>query len=225
MKIIAHRGASIERPENTLSAFERALEIGVDAIEMDLLVTRDGRLVVRHDDLIERDGSRHYIRELSFEELKMIDVGKGERIPSLESVFESVRGRCSLVLELKSVGLAEVLAAFLRRGKWDQELHVTSFIPSEVCQFAKWFPQIERSITFSALPSHYETLLRECQAKQVSLNRGFLTQALVHTLKQQAVAVRVYTVNWPKEAAVFESWGADALFTDDPASMQPFRKS
>ena len=224
MKIIAHRGASKERPENTLSAFERAIQIGVDAIEMDLLLTRDRRLAVRHDDFIGKVSARQYVRDLTFEELKAIDVGEGERVPSLESVFESIKGRCPLILELKSAGAAEVLAEFLRRGKWNQKIHVTSFLQPEVQQFARQFPDIERSITLSALPNHYETLLRDCQTKQISLHRGFLTEALVRKLKEQGATLRVYTVNWPREAALFESWGVDAIFTDDPATMQSFRR-
>ena len=223
MKISAHRGASQERPENTLPAFERAIEIGVDAIEMDLLATRDGTLVVRHDDTIETKRSRQYIRELTFTELQAIDVGKGEKIPSLEAVFEAVRGRCPLILESKGDGLVNLLATFLRRKKWDQQIHVTSFLPSEIVQFAKEFPEIERSVTSSALPTHYETLLRECQTKQLSLHRGFLTEDLVQRLKGEGITVRVYTVNWPKEAALFESWGVDAIFTDDPAAMRTLR--
>ena len=223
MKIIAHRGASQERPENTLSAFERAVEIGVDAIEMDLLQTRDKRLVVRHDDLIEKDGTRYYIRDLTFDELKTIDVGKGERIPSLESVVETIRNRCPLILELKSEGLVNLLTGFLQKKKWDQQIHVTSFLPLEISQCAKAFPEIERSITLSALPTHYQTLLQDCQTKQLSLHRGFLREDLVRRLKREGITVRVYTVNWPKEAALFESWGVDAIFTDDPAAMQLLR--
>ena len=224
MKIIAHRGASQERPENTLSAFERAIEIGVDAIEMDLLQTRDKRLVVRHDDLIEKDGTRYYIRDLTFDELQKIDVGKGERISSLESVFETIRNRCPLILELKSEGLANLLTGFLQKKKWDQQIHVTSFLPSEISRFATLLPDIEHSITLSALPTHYETLLRECQTKQLSLHRGFLTEDLVRRLKGEGITVRVYTVNWLKEAVLFESWGVDAIFTDDPASMRSLRQ-
>ena len=224
MKIIAHRGASKECPDNTLSAFERAIQIGVDAIEMDLLATRDRRLVVRHDDLIKKGQTWYYVRDLTFEELEKIDVGKGERIPSLESVFESVRGRSPLLLELKTIGLAKLLAELLRKEKGNQKIHVTSFLPSELSRVATLLPEVERSITLSALPSHYATLLRDCQTKQVSLHRGFLTQELIRTLKKQGITVRVYTVNLPKEAALFESWGVDAIFTDDPAAMQPFRR-
>ena len=224
MKIIAHRGASAERPENTLSAFERAIEIGVDAIETDLLATRDRRIVVRHDDFVEKGDKRYYVRDLTFEELQGFNAGEGGRVPSLESVFESVRGRCPLILELKSSGLAEFLARFLRQHDFRQPIHVTSFLQSEVQQFAKEFPEIERSITLSALPDHYEALLQDCRTKQMSLHRGFLTEKLVRKLKAEGITVRVYTVNWSKEATLFESWGIDAIFTDDPAIMQVFRE-
>jgi len=131
MKLIAHRGASKERPENTLSAFKRALEIGVDWIETDLLATKDRRLVARHGDLIQKDGEWHYIKELTFEELRQIEVGEGERIPSLEMVFDLLKGRCPLMLDLKAFGLAEILVEFLSERKQDQQIHVTSFLHSD----------------------------------------------------------------------------------------------
>lgn len=223
MKIIAHRGASAERPENTLSAFERALEIGVDAIETDLLVTKDNHLVTRHDDLIQKDGVWRYVRDLTLPELQSIDVGEGEKIPSLESVFECVRGRCPLVLELKSAGGAKWLANFLKRRAWNQEIHVTSFLLSELVSFAEMFPAIERSLTIPSLPAGADALLREAQTGHVSLHRSFLTEEEVRRLRREGIHVRVYTVNLPEEAQRFASWGVDAIFTDDPAVMQSLR--
>ncbi len=224
MKIIAHRGASAECPENTVAAFERALEIGVDAVELDLLITKEERLVVRHDDLIRQKGSWHSIRELSFDELKEVDVGKGERIPSLEEVFDRFYGRSPLMLDLKTFGLAESLSEFLIRRKALQGVHITSFLHSEIVEIAKRIPGIERSIVVAAMPIDFEPLFRDSGTQEVSLFRGYLNETITKRLQDHGIRVRAYPVNWPEEAKRFASWGVDAIFTDDPARMQSFRK-
>ncbi|HSC72353.1 MAG TPA: glycerophosphodiester phosphodiesterase family protein, partial [Candidatus Methylomirabilis sp.] len=113
LEVHAHRGASGLAPENTLAAFRKALELGVDALEMDLHVTRDGVVVVIHDEKLERttDG-RGSIDELTLDEVKRWDAGgkfapafRGERIPTLREVIELVKAtgdtRIRLDLELK----------------------------------------------------------------------------------------------------------------------------
>jgi glycerophosphoryl diester phosphodiesterase len=223
MEIIAHRGASAECPGNTLAAFERALAIGVDAIEADLLVTRDGVLVTRHDDLIEQDGQWHYIHELSFEQLQRIDLGSGARIPSLEQFFERFHGRCRLVLDLKTFGLAAPLGKFLRERTAGAEVHVTSFLHQEIVEISRQCPAVERSIVLAAVPITFAALFADTQTQQVSLFRGYITETVVRTLHEQGIRVWAYPVDLPREAAQFASWGIEAIFTDDPAAMQAVR--
>ena len=112
---------------------------------------------------------------------------------------------------------------FLKKKEWGQEIHVTSFLLTEVVYFAKNFPTIERSLTIPTLPVGKETLLREAETDQVSLHRGFLTEGIVGRLRRGGIRDRAYTVNWPEEAKRFASWGVEAIFTDDPASMQGLR--
>ncbi len=85
---IAHRGASADYPENTLLAFRRAVELGVDMIELDVQLTRDGELVVLHDETLERTTNGHgAVREYSYAELRTLDAGRGEYIPLLSEVY------------------------------------------------------------------------------------------------------------------------------------------
>jgi glycerophosphoryl diester phosphodiesterase len=220
MKIIAHRGASAERPENSMAAFERALEIGVDAIEADLLVSRDGRLVARHDDLIQKDGAWYYANELTFDELQEIDIGDGERIPSLEMVFERFYGRCTIVLDLKQYGMAELLTTFLKKRKVEHGVHVTSFLHSEIAEIGRLCPAVERSIALAAVPITFQVFFQDTKTHEVSLFRGYLNETITQRLRGMGIGVRAYPVNLLREAEVFAAWGIDAIFTDDPAAMQ-----
>src|SRR5271156_4282030 len=110
---IAHRGASGTFPENTLAAFRAAIDAGADMCELDVHLTRDGVVVVIHDEEVDRttDGKGR-VAEMTLAEIKRLDAGArydrrftGETIPTLEEVFDLVEGRCSLNIELKGAGV------------------------------------------------------------------------------------------------------------------------
>src|SRR5579863_8095472 len=91
--VIAHRGASADAPENTLAAFRLAREQGADAIELDVMRCATGEVVVFHDDDLQRYfGRPTLIRDLSFEDLRKLDVGRGEQIPTLDEVLKILDG-------------------------------------------------------------------------------------------------------------------------------------
>ncbi len=102
MKTIAHRGLSALYPENTLLAFQKALESGADGIETDLRLTKDDEIVLFHDkDLMRVSGHNDAVETLTREALKRFDVGLGERIPTVDELLALVKGRCTLILEIK----------------------------------------------------------------------------------------------------------------------------
>jgi len=225
MQIIAHRGASAVRPENTLAAFEEAIRLGCDAIELDVHLTRDGRLAVLHDDLVRQDGEWRYVRELEGEALRRLDAGEGEPIPLLDEVLERVRGRSPLIVEIKAFGVAGPLADLLRRHGLGPDLHVTSFLHEEVVEIGRLCPGLERSITLAAVPIRFAQLFEDSGTSQVSLFRGYLDRVITERLHAYGVAVRAYPVNLPREAEQMAQWGVDGIFTDDLAAMQPLRAS
>src|SRR5262245_36503806 len=101
--IIAHRGDTHAALENTMTAFESALTLGVDGIEMDLQLSRDGRVVVFHDDdLLRLAGRPGSIEDFTLAELERIPLSNGGRIPTLEDVLDLIRDRCLLNLEIKT---------------------------------------------------------------------------------------------------------------------------
>ncbi|HHY74392.1 MAG TPA: glycerophosphodiester phosphodiesterase [Bacillus bacterium] len=138
--IIAHRGASGEAPENTLAAFQLAVKKGCDAIELDIHLTKDGKLAVIHDDNINRTTNGvGLVREMTATELKKYDAGswfdrkfKGERIPLLEEVFEIVPREIIINIEIKNTpfyydGIEEKLHDFLVKRNRMNQVFVSSF--------------------------------------------------------------------------------------------------
>src|SRR3989344_4626849 len=112
---IAHRGASGHKPENTLAAFAKALEIGVDIIELDVRVCKTGELVVFHDMALERTTNGNgLVADTSLEELKKLDAGGGEQVPTLKEVIDLVNKRVVLNIEMKGKGVVEQLATILK---------------------------------------------------------------------------------------------------------------
>jgi glycerophosphoryl diester phosphodiesterase len=131
---IAHRGASAYEPENTLRAFERAIEMGATMLELDVYRTRDGHVVVSHDaDLSRVAQTSGRIQAMTLAEVKAVDVGKGEHIPTLDEVIDQVRGRAQLYIELKGQRTPEPVV---------RTLHAMGFTDSAVVgSFHPWLPQ------------------------------------------------------------------------------------
>ena len=111
MRICAHRGTSYYEPENTLRAFRRALEMGADRIEVDVRLTADGHIIALHDETVDRttNGSG-YARDMTLREIKRLDAGKGERIPTLREIIKLVRDRADLLIDVKDHGMEDKLA-------------------------------------------------------------------------------------------------------------------
>ncbi len=105
---IGHRGAMGYEPENTLRSFQKALDLGVDMIELDVYLCKTGELVVIHSDKLSRttDG-RGFVRNMSFKELEEMDAGKGEKIPSLQQVLDLIDKKTIVNIELKGPGTAK----------------------------------------------------------------------------------------------------------------------
>ena len=113
--IIAHRGASAYEPENTLRAFRRAMEQGAELSELDLHLSKDGALIVMHNATVDQTTNGHgAIRDQTLAELKLLDAGLGERVPTLQDVIDLVRGRHGLYIELKAAGTPRPTVDLLR---------------------------------------------------------------------------------------------------------------
>jgi len=129
IEVTGHRGAAGLEPENTLRSIRKAIELGVDRVEVDVRVSKDGWLVVIHDETVDRTTNGHgYVKDLTFHELRELDAGRGERIPTLEEVLKLTRGKVTLQIELKAAEATEPTVYLIERNKAEREVILTSFM-------------------------------------------------------------------------------------------------
>ena len=127
--VIAHRGASNVTPENTLKSFKKAIELGADYIEFDVHRTKDGEIVIMHDSsTFATTGHKGSIRRMTLEELKELDCGEGEKIPTLQEVIDLAKGKIGLQIEIKAKSLADSLVSLLRSENLIESTLISSFL-------------------------------------------------------------------------------------------------
>jgi glycerophosphoryl diester phosphodiesterase len=126
--VVGHRGAAGVLPENTLKGFRYAIELGVDYVECDLHLSRDGRLVVMHDTTVDRTtNGQGAIRDLTFARLRGLDAGDGEQVPTLDEVLETVRDEVHLLIELKGRGTERAAVEVVRCHGMVEDVTFASF--------------------------------------------------------------------------------------------------
>lgn len=230
--VFAHRGASAHTPENTLAAFELALVQGADGIELDTKLSADGHAVVIHDATVDRTTDGHgRVKDLSLADLRSLDAGaffaekyRGERVPTLEEVFEAVGKRIFINVELtnyKTPGdhLVETVCMLVKKFGLQKQVLFSSFLASNLSKARGLLPEVPRGLlalngflgswarSFGFAFGRYKALhpyLTDVTPQQVQR---------VHRLKRR---VHVWTVNAAEDMGRLFDWGVDAIFTDDP---------
>jgi glycerophosphoryl diester phosphodiesterase len=126
--VVGHRGAAGIIPENTIRGFRYAIDLGVDGVECDVHLTRDNHLVVMHDQEVDRttDGSGR-IRDLEFADVRALDAGEGEGVPTLGEVLDTVRGKVRLLCELKGEGVEAAAVDAVAARAMEDGVVFTSF--------------------------------------------------------------------------------------------------
>ena len=241
VEIIAHRGASFDAPENTLSAMKLAWEQNADAIELDLWLSKDGRLAVFHDADAKRiAGLARRIADLTWAELQQLDVGswknpqfKSERIPTLESILATIPKGRRAVIEIKCgpeivPELKRVLDASNRSRR---QLAIISFNFESLKQSRETFPDIEhyflhgykKDAVTGKFPELKPLIGRAQAAKFQGLNLHFdwpIDDHFVHEVKGAGLKMLVWTVNDAAVAKRLKSAGVDAITTDRPGWLR-----
>ena len=126
--VVGHRGAAGVLPENTLAGFRYAIELGVDYVECDVHLSRDGQLVVMHDATVDRTtDATGAICDLDFDRIRALDAGEGEQIPTLDEVLALVQGQVKLLCELKGEGVENATIDAVKARGMTGEVYFTCF--------------------------------------------------------------------------------------------------
>jgi glycerophosphoryl diester phosphodiesterase len=226
VRIYAHRGASAELPENTMPAFRRALELGADALELDIHATSDGVLVVSHDP----DGRRlahvaKRIAEVTWDEASRWNVGGGERIPTFEDVVRAFP-YVPLNVDLK-LDVAEPTVSLLRRLGAEERTCLASFqvrTMQRVRALGYRGPTaLARNEVLSALafPATIRRGPFRCRANHAQLPVSLARPWVIARMKALGLRVDFWTVDDPALAQKLAALGADGIMTNDPARIVP----
>jgi glycerophosphoryl diester phosphodiesterase len=223
--IIAHRGASVEFPENTLAAFERAVALGVDAIELDVHVTRDGVPVVFHDiDLRRTTGTRGRITASSWPDLESLRILQSEHgIPRLRDVLAFTRGKTVVQIELKGGAPVRPVLQAVTAARAAEWVVFASFSAATVAEAAEVAPAIPRMLISEArvAPPSLVRQLATCRANGISVNhRAVGNAAFVRYFQARGYGVWTWTVNDLPRARELAGWGVDGVMGDNPALLR-----
>lgn len=226
-EIIAHRGASSVCPENTRGSFLKALEIGVDWIEIDLRLTRDGVWVVTHDrDLSKHGGGRRKIESLSLAELRAYEYGswfspefRGESLLRLEEACDLILPQSSLILDVKTRGANDFLAVRLvqiLRNRPSQKILVSSFSAGFLHACRRAAPEIRLGYLMENWPLYRTRRAARERCFSIHPHRSLFARELAQLAHRDGMRVFVWTVNRPEEMEHAVREGADGIFTDFP---------
>jgi glycerophosphoryl diester phosphodiesterase len=213
-------------PENTLESISRALDAGVDMVEVDIALCRSGEVVLLHDDRLDRttDGSG-YVADWNFDELRRLDAGSGQRIPTLTEVIDLVDRRCPLNVEIKGRGSARevsrILREYIRSGKRrEEDFMVSSFDHPELKQFHSLYPEIRISPITSCHPLSFSQIIGDLPVWSLNMKREFVSREIVEEAHRWGAKILVFTINKPEELEKMRAIGVDGVFTNDRLELE-----
>ena len=215
MIIFGHRGAPgyPRHGENTLASFKKALHYGATGLEFDVRRCRDGRIVVIHDETVDRTtNGRGYVGHLSYDELRRFDAGLGESIPLLSDVRDQFGSLCLLNIELKEAGIAGEVKRLVLERRLERQVIVSSFDWQELKEMT---PEIPIGL-LSSKPQKLLSAAADLGATSVHPRRDLVTESLIAAAHQAKLRIHVWTVNDPDEMRRFRDLQVDGIFTDFP---------
>ena len=214
--VIAHRGGGDMFMENTLSAFRGVEKLGVDAVECDVQVTKDGQLAVIHDpDLRRTAGIDLKVKDLNAKELKKLKLNERENIPMLEDVFEAID--IPVVIELKSMEtVSSIIKLFTMNPDLLSRSVLISFFHDALLLMKRKFPASMCGALIAGFPVDPVSMVRQCGCDTISINYEGLTASYVERCHKGGLRVSVWAPN--DAAGIMESLnaGVDAIGSDRP---------
>ena len=229
--MIAHRGASAEAPENTLAAFRRALEIGVDGVELDAHLSADGEPVVIHDPLLGRTAAGSgLVKDHTLAALWRLDAGRwfgerfaGERIPTLAEALETLRA-VRVIVEIKNgpIFYPEIAARVVSvvRASGHAAVTISSFDHPVLRDVKAIAPEIPTAVLYEARPIDPVRLAREAGAAILHPNWIYVTPDLVAAAHVAGLRVETWTVDEPAHLAHIVGVGVDGVITNHPDRLR-----
>jgi glycerophosphoryl diester phosphodiesterase len=233
--VIAHRGAHKERPENSLPAYQKAIDLGCDFVEIDTRTTKDGRIVSMHNSSVGAyvKGSDGQVSEMTFEEIRKLDIGtmsgsewKGATVPSFEEILQLCRGKIGIYLDLKAASVPELIRIIKQYG---MERDIFWYIPAnrskEIAELEAGCPECIL-MPDPGKEENLSTVIRRFKVAAIATDMSQLSESFVRTA-HSGNAIVIVDENKGTEAEWSEiiRWHSDGIQTDDPEKLISFLKN
>jgi glycerophosphoryl diester phosphodiesterase len=220
MLCIGHRGAMGHEPENTLLSIKKAMSLGADWVEIDVYNVENNLVVIHDRSLSRTTNGNGYTEEQTFAYLRSLDAGKGEQIPTLQEVFDTVNRQAVINIELKGFNTAklvvDLIQQYIQRGWLYENFLVSSFNHYELKQVKDNCPQINIGTLIYGLPFGYLEIAKKLKAIAIIPALDFVSEELIISAHQQGLQVFVYTVNEPDDLSRMRELQVDGVFTNYP---------
>ena len=238
---VAHRGASVKKPENTIPAYVQAVVDGADGAECDVRRSTDGVLFLCHDDTTQRTlagTAEEKVTSLSYEEIRKRDAGawkgeqfKGIRAPTLDEYLQVLKGTaCYPVIEIKMDGIAEQVIDAVKKADMLDIASIITFYPQAVKDVRRIEPKMPVAWLYAEnlqdkgtaeenadrLAAFLIEKSKELDTKMLALRHDMLSEPLMKRLQEEGIHVWAWTVNDPKRMEQLLDWGIESILTDKP---------
>ena len=217
MLIIGHRGCKDYEPENTIKGISKAFEIGVDAVEIDVHLSKDNEVVVIHDDTLERTTNGFgKVTETNFSALRNLDAGKGEKIPYLQEVINQVKEKGTLIIELKGSKAEKKVVELIQKNNLHDKCYVISFWHSMVRRVKNLDENIKTGVLFVGNPIKPDQLAKNAKADALFLNHNFVNKKLVEKAHKKGLEVHVWNIDDKKDIKGIADLEVDGIGSNKP---------
>ncbi|MFX0100211.1 MAG: glycerophosphodiester phosphodiesterase [Candidatus Hodarchaeota archaeon] len=220
--ITAHRGLSHQYPENTLLAFQKAIEIGAGMLELDIRLSGDGKIVVCHDgNLIRASGKKGMVKDLDYDEILKYDVGMGQHVPLLSDVLDLIRGtNVKLLIEFKAFEAEQLVLDLMKeRGMEKQVMYASMLFPvmmelRDLDKDAILCPSMGKLYNFNL--KEILDLVKSVQGQYLNIDYTCITKELVDSAHDEGIGVQAGTPDELDDMIRMVEIGADVLVTNEP---------
>lgn len=223
---IAHRGASGHEVENSLAAFEKAIMMGADGIELDIWQCKSGELIVFHDQFLDRlTITAGLVYEKTLEELQQLRLWfKGEEtshtIPTFQQVIDLIKAKASenfkVYIELKGCDLEQPMVDSIQKNNFHNNAVVISFRHDRVLKIKELDPKIKTGVTLYGVPVNLTAVVEKAQADCLVISDRFLIFRDISSVQKKGHQVLVYTINDAKKVEKLKEKGVDGIMSDFP---------
>ena len=217
MILTGHRGAAKLEPENTLLSIQTAIDLGVDQIEIDVHLTSDQHLVVIHDTTVDRttDG-QGAIADFTLAEIKQLDAGKGQRIPTLQEVMDLVRGKVILQIELKGPDTAAPVIHTVEKNGMQSEVLLTSFVHERLREARRLNPNLRLGALWANPPDDACEQAVDMGAEAIHIQHLNIDPQLVQEAHAHGLKIRAWNPDTVEEIQRVIDLGVDAIGSNRP---------